>query len=75
MPNYDYACSRCGSFTARRPMAEALEPSPCPTCGATSERSLSLPSLGAGTRAASGGAAHLSGCACCAPSGGGFRAE
>jgi putative FmdB family regulatory protein len=40
MPVYDYACARCGSFTALRPMAVYREPCACPTCGAEAPRVL-----------------------------------
>jgi putative FmdB family regulatory protein len=40
MPLYDYACERCGSFTALRPMAAYQEPCACPTCGAEAPRVL-----------------------------------
>jgi putative FmdB family regulatory protein len=40
MPLYDYACERCGCFTALRPMAAYREPCTCPTCGVEAPRIL-----------------------------------
>lgn len=40
MPNYDYSCSRCGPFTAMRPMAEYSEPCACPACGGMVPRAI-----------------------------------
>ena len=53
MPSYDYHCSRCGSFTLNRPLAEFALPQPCPTCGGETPRDLlSAPAVHGG-RAAS----------------------
>jgi putative FmdB family regulatory protein len=38
MPVYDYDCTRCGPFTALRPMAESALPLACPDCGAEAPR-------------------------------------
>ena len=38
MPNYDYNCPDCGSFTETRPMALSGEPCDCPACGTASPR-------------------------------------
>lgn len=38
MPNYDYNCADCGSFTQSRPMAMSGEPCACPDCGLESPR-------------------------------------
>ncbi|ABE42643.1 zinc ribbon domain-containing protein [Polaromonas sp. JS666] len=78
MPTYDYACTRCGPFTARRPLAVFDQPVPCPACGADAARALSVPaSLGArrpqtelGQAAERDGAGyqrlrHGGACACC----------
>ncbi|MGJ7612343.1 MULTISPECIES: zinc ribbon domain-containing protein [unclassified Variovorax] len=81
MPTYDYACARCGPFVERRPMALFDRPAPCPACGASSGRALSVPhSLGtrrsqdaSGRAAAHGDASSYrrlrpgGGCACCPP--------
>lgn len=40
MPVYEYLCSRCGGFTATRPMAEYRDPAPCPECRAASPRAV-----------------------------------
>jgi putative FmdB family regulatory protein len=43
MPIYEYWCSACGKeFEQLRPMSQAGEPAPCPTCGAPAEK---LPSV------------------------------
>lgn len=56
MPTYEYACERCGEFTAMRRMSERNEPCTCPVCGARAERViLSAPamwSMAAGDRTA-----------------------
>ena len=56
MPTYEYACKDCGGFDAFRAMAERNDPTPCPACGAASERTFaSAPRLGlleGGTRRA-----------------------
>ncbi len=39
MPVYEYYCERCDKrFEALRPMREAGEPVPCPTCGREGRR-------------------------------------
>jgi putative FmdB family regulatory protein len=70
MPEYDYACSRCGVFTETHALAEFALPQPCPTCGDTAPRAMSVPALsGAAAEPSSAGAwspaAHPGGCACC----------
>lgn len=81
MPTYDYACARCGPFTARRPLAVFDQPVPCPACGAESGRALSVPvSLGMGSREPRSGLRpeqgagsgyqrlrHGGACGCCPP--------
>ena len=52
MPDYEYACFDCGSFTAFRPMAEYQAPHPCPGCGVPAERDLmSVPAFAGMDRA------------------------
>jgi putative FmdB family regulatory protein len=72
MPEYDYACSRCGMFTENHPLAEFALPQPCPTCGEAAPRAMSVPALsGAAAEPSSGtwstATAHPGGCACCRP--------
>ena len=39
MPVYTYRCEKCSeNFEKIRPMRQASEPQPCPTCEETSER-------------------------------------
>lgn len=45
MPLYDYACERCGPFSARVPMAEAGLPVTCPGCAMAAPRTISAPQL------------------------------
>ncbi len=40
MPTYDYACPACGPFEALRRLDARDLPSPCPECGAASDRML-----------------------------------
>ena len=43
MPIYEYWCASCNTeFEQLRPMSQASEPAPCPTCGTASEK---LPSV------------------------------
>ena len=43
MPIYEYWCAGCNTeFEQLRPMSQASEPAPCPTCGTASEK---LPSV------------------------------
>jgi putative FmdB family regulatory protein len=75
MPTYEYACDRCGTFTAMRPLAEFREPQPCPQCTAPAPRvTLSGPALkglfsGKGSASSAGaplqGCSHRFGCSCC----------
>jgi putative FmdB family regulatory protein len=72
MPNYDYDCPACGTFTAMRPLAMYDAPTECPACGASAPRLLmAAPQLGAGTGAppAEARTPHRGGCPCCAPGG------
>ncbi len=70
MPTYDYECETCGPFSEPHPMAEFAAPQPCPDCGASSPRMLTLPQIGGGAAEADLGTpaprAHPGGCACCA---------
>ena len=56
MPVYEYACAKCGPFTALRPMAEYADPQDCPDCGASAPRVIltapMLANMDAGRRAA-----------------------
>lgn len=46
MPTYDYACASCGArFERERPMAEAVQPSPCPVCKEPGTRVFTMPRL------------------------------
>ncbi|MBN8903512.1 MAG: zinc ribbon domain-containing protein, partial [Rhodospirillales bacterium] len=45
MPTYDYECATCGPFTESRPMAEFAAPQPCPECGTSSPRMLSVTAI------------------------------
>jgi len=80
MPVYDYDCSDCGTFTVLRPMAEYLQPHPCPGCGYSAGRVLltapAFAGMDAGRRTAIAtnersanapkrSAGHRPGCACC----------
>jgi putative FmdB family regulatory protein len=38
MPNYEYDCDKCGTFTQSRPIAERNDPLGCPDCGALATR-------------------------------------
>jgi putative FmdB family regulatory protein len=77
MPSYEYACARCGAFSATRPLAEWDQPAPCPSCGAAAPRALTAPAFAttggarfaADAPAQSGAqsAAHTAGCSCCRP--------
>jgi len=81
MPQYDYGCPSCGSFTLSRPMAEYDRPQPCPGCGETAPRVLlTVPAIGGMDGASRVAAAtnersaneprrsHPGGCGCCRPS-------
>jgi putative FmdB family regulatory protein len=79
MPNYDYACLGCGSFTFFCSIAESDEAQNCPRCGKRSKRVLlSAPSIsgrGGPDTSRSGRVAfgrelakwrkHSVGCGCC----------
>ncbi|MBW2731298.1 MAG: zinc ribbon domain-containing protein [Deltaproteobacteria bacterium] len=42
MPLYDFRCASCGlTFDAMKPMAERLQPEPCPHCEGTAQLQLS----------------------------------
>lgn len=45
MPVYNYICETCGPFEAMAPMAKFSDPCDCPSCGAVSERALTMPQL------------------------------
>lgn len=45
MPMYEYECDQCGVFTALRRMSECSDPAFCQTCGAESQRIMSVPRL------------------------------
>ena len=40
MPTYDYACHRCGNFSALKRMAARDAPTACPACGSHASRVL-----------------------------------
>jgi putative FmdB family regulatory protein len=70
MPTYDYDCGRCGPFSESHPMAEFDRAQPCPACGDSAPRALTLPAIGgAGAEAPNPGAtpfrSHAGGCSCC----------
>ena len=82
MPVYDYICSRCGPFSAVRPMAEFAASQPCRGCGAAAARALLSAPAFAGmaparlraeavnersANAPSRAQRHAAGCGCCAP--------
>lgn len=47
MPTYEYQCPHCGPFECLRSIAQRNAPSPCPGCGAHSDRVLlTAPRLG-----------------------------
>ena len=43
MPIYDFICKDCGPFETRRSLAEAGEPTGCPSCGGEARRVYSMP--------------------------------
>ena len=45
MPLYEFECDEHGSFDEQRPMSEAKLGAPCPACGASARRVLSVPGL------------------------------
>lgn len=45
MPMYEYECTSCGVFTALRKISESQAPAFCQSCGAESQRILSVPRL------------------------------
>jgi putative FmdB family regulatory protein len=45
MPLYDYYCERCGAFEQQRPLSQAGEPVPCPSCQALAQRVITAPFL------------------------------
>jgi putative FmdB family regulatory protein len=71
MPFYSYECSRCGTFTEMRPMADAGKAVRCPTCKRPAPRAfVQAPfvasAVGAdGGKSAGGSRGHGGGCACC----------
>jgi putative FmdB family regulatory protein len=68
MPIYEYYCPECAAvFEERRPMAEREAAAGCPTCGADSQRMLSMFTAFGGER---GGRRALAGgpsCGSCTP--------
>ncbi|MGI4815171.1 MAG: FmdB family zinc ribbon protein [Janthinobacterium lividum] len=82
MPTYEYDCGACGSFDARRAIAERDAAINCPECGAIAARVLlhapQLTALSGAARLAHAtneqashapkrSSSHGSGCGCCAP--------
>ena len=80
MPTYEFECAYCGSFDARRAMAERDTPASCPTCETLSARVIrsapQLSSLSGVKRSAHAvnersahepvrSSAHGAGCGCC----------
>ena len=76
MPLYSYACTACGPFSAMRSLADFQQPTACPMCGRSAERTLAAPRvLGRAQRRAQDGAASSptyspiahgsSACVCC----------
>ncbi len=80
MPNYEYECDKCGSFTASRKIAERNDPLACPDCSApatrvilTAPRYATMPAnmrtaYATNERAANEprfSSQHGAGCACC----------
>lgn len=45
MPLYNYVCRSHGEFAEWRAMSESAEPAPCPACGSSAPRAISVPSL------------------------------
>lgn len=45
MPLYDYHCDACGVFKEIAPLSQFSAPCQCPTCGAMSERLLTMPQI------------------------------
>jgi putative FmdB family regulatory protein len=74
MPRYEYDCSRCGSFSDFRPLAEYDLPVACPNCGTEAPRAvLCFPAMSTrpatdrraeATRFATA-SSHGTGCRCC----------
>ena len=57
MPIYEYHCTKCGPFTAMRPMAQSAAPSDCVSCGRGAARVLSATFVvGSGHRRRTAGA-------------------
>jgi putative FmdB family regulatory protein len=80
MPTYEYECSECGVFDARRTIAERDAPASCPACAAGAARVMRsaplLSSLAGASRVAHGineraaneptrSSTHGSSCGCC----------
>jgi len=43
MPIYEYRCPQCGQdFELMRPFSQADEPAPCPSCGSSGEKLISV---------------------------------
>ncbi|MFC7656756.1 zinc ribbon domain-containing protein [Pseudonocardia benzenivorans] len=45
LPTYTFRCADCGEYDLSRPMAEAGDPAPCPTCAGDSRRVFGSPGL------------------------------
>jgi putative FmdB family regulatory protein len=43
VPIYEFLCEDCGSFEQQRPLTEAGEPMPCPSCGLATRRIYHMP--------------------------------
>lgn len=66
MATYEFRCRTCdATFEARRPMAEADAPAPCPVGHADTTRLLSVFSSVGAARPAPGPVAMASGGGCC----------
>lgn len=45
MPNYEYECQTCGTFTEFRPISQRDLPACCAICDASAPRAVSAPNL------------------------------
>ena len=45
MPNYEFDCKDCGTFTLHRAVEERNESAQCPDCEAPAQRIISMPGL------------------------------
>lgn len=63
MPIYEYLCSNCKlKFELIRPMSQSGEGAPCPSCGSSAQRVLSLFSRRLEGTPASGGSSPCTTC-------------